>query len=537
MILWDASSREPLARGLHDHLVNQCAFSPCGRYLVSASSDYTARIWRIPDMTLCALCAGHEDDVEMAVFSPCSTMVATASRDSCVRVFGIDGTLQKTLRGHKADVLSVAWMEGARFLVTSSDDGTVKRWDSETGEVVEEYDMGGIETDTIALTPSGEIFAGDDEGRITFLNRSRRKSVPAHAAGIKRVAFDSPSRTLLTMSYDRKASFWHVGSDGALIYEKSVELPEVVWPRSCAFLSSDQVVFGTFGTSYAVLNRASGEVAIDGVERTWGYNAVADIEGAVYTIGDAGVLMRNGSVASDLGSLCNFLLPFDRLLITGGQLGRVFDAISGQCFHSHHSPLNCGTVISRNGARFVAVGSYTGEVLIFGQSARGRLVLVETVALHDNAIKGLAYDNGVLFSVCATGAAAFHRVADFQLLRREMRAHLKIANGCVAFGDGIGFASVGRDLMLRLWRDGLQEAVSTPHDHSIKCIAASASLIATGSYNGRVSVYDAALGQWVFNRRVSACGISSLCRSETGFLASSYDGQIHWIAAPAGYIP
>jgi WD40 repeat protein len=45
LILWDATSRRALARSAHDHLVNACAFSHDGRYLVSASSDYSARIW------------------------------------------------------------------------------------------------------------------------------------------------------------------------------------------------------------------------------------------------------------------------------------------------------------------------------------------------------------------------------------------------------------------------------------------------------------------------------------------------------------
>ena len=45
LILWDAVTRLPVARSTHDHLVNACDFSHDGRYLVSASSDYSARIW------------------------------------------------------------------------------------------------------------------------------------------------------------------------------------------------------------------------------------------------------------------------------------------------------------------------------------------------------------------------------------------------------------------------------------------------------------------------------------------------------------
>jgi WD40 repeat protein len=84
LILWDATSRRALARSAHDHLVNACAFSHDGRYLVSASSDYSARIWSLPDLRLIAVLGGHGDDVDMARFSPDDALVATCALDrSC----------------------------------------------------------------------------------------------------------------------------------------------------------------------------------------------------------------------------------------------------------------------------------------------------------------------------------------------------------------------------------------------------------------------------------------------------------------------
>ncbi|WP_323851709.1 WD40 repeat domain-containing protein [Xenorhabdus szentirmaii] len=50
VILWDAQNKQAIHRVNHDHLANQCSFSPDGRWLVSASSDYSARIWEVPAM-------------------------------------------------------------------------------------------------------------------------------------------------------------------------------------------------------------------------------------------------------------------------------------------------------------------------------------------------------------------------------------------------------------------------------------------------------------------------------------------------------
>jgi WD40 repeat protein len=94
LILWDATSRRALARSAHDHLVNACAFSHDGRYLVSASSDYSARIWSLPDLRLIAVLGGHGDDVDMARFSPDDALVATCALDRIVRVFSASGALR-----------------------------------------------------------------------------------------------------------------------------------------------------------------------------------------------------------------------------------------------------------------------------------------------------------------------------------------------------------------------------------------------------------------------------------------------------------
>ena len=63
LILWDASSRTALGRVNHDHLINSCAVSHDGRLLVSASSDYSGRIWSVPGLQLRSVLVGHGDDV------------------------------------------------------------------------------------------------------------------------------------------------------------------------------------------------------------------------------------------------------------------------------------------------------------------------------------------------------------------------------------------------------------------------------------------------------------------------------------------
>lgn len=535
VILWDAAQKVSLTRANHDHLVNQCRFSADGKLLVTASSDYTARIWSVPSLQLLAVLGGHDDDVEMAVIDPSQTRVATASRDHCVRIFDLAGRLQHRLVGHTADVISVEWARDGRELVSSSDDGTVRRWSGDTGRLLETIDLGGVETDTVVFDERGALYIGNDEGAIVIIRDGVMHTVKAHQAGIKRLVFEPARRLLLSASYDRTVKVWAVPAVGELYLMHTADVPACVWLRSAAFAGATKLVFGSFGSSYVGYDLERKAWDLEKVEDTPGINAVRVVDGAVYTIGDAGVLYRDGRPVTRLDSLCNFLGSFHGHIVAGGQMGALFDAVTGAVIHQHWSPLNCCAIFSHGAEDRLIVGAYTGEGLVFRGTADGGIEHVVTVKLHDNAIKGIACNQTHIFSVCATGAATFHASEDLRCDRRIPDAHEKIANGAACLPDG-RFVSVSRDRKLRLWSFDTCQVLSTPHDHSVKCVAVSpvGRLVATGAYDGKVALYDWQRGEWVHCERPTASGISSVAPSETPdeFLASSYDGHVYRVTAP-----
>jgi WD40 repeat protein len=81
VIVWEKATGKSVSGSSHDGVVNDCAFSHDGRYLVTSSDDWTARLWSVPDLSLKAVLAGHGDDVTMSAFHPVEELIATASRD------------------------------------------------------------------------------------------------------------------------------------------------------------------------------------------------------------------------------------------------------------------------------------------------------------------------------------------------------------------------------------------------------------------------------------------------------------------------
>ncbi len=534
VILWDAATKEALARGQHDHLANQCRFSPDGRYLVSSSSDHTARIWQVPSMKLVAVLPHHEDDVESVAISDDNQWIATCSRDHHVRVFDAEGRHHQTLKGHTQDVISVEWVNNAHELISSSDDGTVRRWHAHSGECVEIIDLGGAETDTIVISKAGVIFAANDDGEIIAIHQGERHSVLAHKAGIKRLVYSADRNAIVSLSYDRSVKVWLIQDDVRLEMYREAAIPAIVWPRSCCFSGRNQLAFATFGSSYATFDLTTMAWSEAKIHPTLGANAVLDAHDGVYSIGDAGRFMRQVSgtpavMQRALPSLCNYLIDVNGVVLTGGQSGEIFAAQTGECIYQHHSPLNCGAVYVKEGVAHAVVGAYTGEVIVLRQDARSQMKVVATHLIQDNAIKGLATDGKQLFSVSATGQAAWHRLTDFELIHIDANAHDKIANGCACLGPN-RFASVSRDLKLRLWDGSQSQVFDTPHTFSIKCTAASRDgrYVATGSYGGYVAIYEVQAQQWVKVVRPTSAGISSIAplANDNGFIASAYDGRL-----------
>jgi WD40 repeat protein len=530
VILWDALNNKPIAMASHDHLANQCDFSPNGDYLVTASSDYSARVWKLPEMRLSSLLSGHIDDVEMARFSPCGQKIATASRDYTTKIFSLSGSELLALKGHTADVISVTWSKDGSTLYTSSDDGTIRIWDANSGSCRQVLELGDVETDTLVIFDNGMIVAGNDEGELVVILGSSIQRYPVFAAGIKRVVCDTKRNLVLALSYDRTMKlFVCEGPELKLKFEEKI--PNIIWPRSAAFLGDDEIVFATFGDTYATYQISSKDWSIKHIGPTLGVNAVTSIDDKMFTIGDAGILKADTLAVSTVPSLCNFLCSDGEIILTGGQDGKVYNARSAEILYTNRSPLNCGATFIKQGERYFIVGTYTGEGLLFKRN-ENQIEFIQVLPLLNNAVKGVSASDKYIFAVGAAGDSVCLAIESFQVLWACEKSHTKIANGC-AFVDGNIFASISRDLSLRFFDVSSQtvEEVKTPHSNSVKCISVDPTgrFVATGSYAGFVAIYDRELKQWIDIQRFTTFGISTIHfdKASWQFLCSSYDGNVY----------
>ncbi|POS86269.1 nuclear migration protein-like protein nudF [Erysiphe pulchra] len=161
--IWDVSTGYCVKtlRG-HSAWVRDVSSSYDGKFLLSAGNDQTAKIWDTTSGESKITLIGHEHVIECCVFAPPTSygnlasvaglkkpplstssaeFVATGSRDKCIRIWDTRGTIIMTLKGHDNWVRGLVFHPGGKYLMSVSDDKTLRCWDlSQEGKLVKTID-------------------------------------------------------------------------------------------------------------------------------------------------------------------------------------------------------------------------------------------------------------------------------------------------------------------------------------------------------------------------------------------------------------
>lgn len=118
----------------HRDAVYCAIFDRSGRYVITGSDDRLVKIWSMETAFCLASCRGHEGDITDLAVNLNNTLVASASNDYNIRVWRLpDGLPISVLRGHIGAVTAIAFSprhNSVFQLLSSSDDGTCRIWDS-----------------------------------------------------------------------------------------------------------------------------------------------------------------------------------------------------------------------------------------------------------------------------------------------------------------------------------------------------------------------------------------------------------------------
>ncbi|KAJ4399428.1 TOR complex subunit lst8 [Didymella pomorum] len=145
--------------------------------LCTAGYDHTIRFWEALS-GICSRTIPHPDSqVNRLCISPDKRYLAAAGHHT-VKLYDIKSTNPNailTFDGHTSNVTGVAFHCESKWLVTSSEDGTVKIWDTRSGNVQRNYTHGVPVNDVVIHPNQGELISCDRGGNVRIWDLGENK--------------------------------------------------------------------------------------------------------------------------------------------------------------------------------------------------------------------------------------------------------------------------------------------------------------------------------------------------------------------------
>ena len=209
----------------HTASINDAAFDPLGRYIVTASNDRTVKMWDSKSGRLIADLSGHRGVIKSVTFSRDGKRILTASGDSTVRIWDTDQAMPVVvLRGHNDEVISAQFSRDGNKILTASYDRTARIWDAKSGKPLAilkghtdliwtaVFDSSGTKVVTASLDHTARIWDATSGRSLYSLDHATSNGIMKTMPSVGSAMFSPDGKRILTRATDNIARLWDVQS-------------------------------------------------------------------------------------------------------------------------------------------------------------------------------------------------------------------------------------------------------------------------------------------------------------------------------------
>ncbi|HZU37951.1 MAG TPA: hypothetical protein VFA18_18670, partial [Gemmataceae bacterium] len=196
----------------HKSGVNDAIFSPDGRYVATASSDSTARVWNAATGLPVTPPLAHTNySVNRLAFSPVSRQLVTAGSDNTARVWDVTPQTRAPRLVLRADVDmdDVAFSHDGRWILTAGYHAVL--WDARTGQKVRTPSQRTGVVKRASFSPHSKRFITTDlHGKACIWSAAtgQLQAQVQHGDEVRAATFSHDGLSIVTASDDQTARVW-----------------------------------------------------------------------------------------------------------------------------------------------------------------------------------------------------------------------------------------------------------------------------------------------------------------------------------------
>ncbi|KAI0637495.1 WD40-repeat-containing domain protein [Trametes polyzona] len=210
------------------------AWSPDGRYILTASEDHTIALRDGTSGELIQMLTEHPECIWSVKFSPDGKKFASIGNEASAFIWDVEAReISARLVGHTGTVDSVDFSPDGAKVVTASVDGSVCVWDVATGARLHDWRHASVAMHA-TFSPNGIYVASCSSDSQALIHDAETgallHTLTEHSGLIWTIAFDSASERVVTASDDATAIVWKVDTGEALIFLSQHSGP--VWAAS-----------------------------------------------------------------------------------------------------------------------------------------------------------------------------------------------------------------------------------------------------------------------------------------------------------------
>ncbi len=199
----------------HTEAITAMAVFSDSSWVLTGSTDNTARLWDMQTGKIIRHFVGHTEGVTSVAFSTDGKRILTGSSDKTAKLWDIrTGKLIRQFVGHTSNVSAVAFLPDGKRIMTGSWDRTARLWDIKTGEMIRDFIGQKDGITCITLSESGRrLVTGswDNTATLWIVETGRMvRTFVGHTNTITSAMLSANGKRLLTGSIDRTAKLWDV---------------------------------------------------------------------------------------------------------------------------------------------------------------------------------------------------------------------------------------------------------------------------------------------------------------------------------------